>query len=195
MAITPQPGYIVDPNNPNGVIRDPNATVSFGNMSLGATNTQPVAQSPVSPSPLPPTPAAPTAPTPSPYQPSPVQPQGTGLTMPANGSVVDLLNMAGQDSSFAARQQLAQQYGIQGYTGTASQNQELSKKYLDAYNANKGSATPQTGAQASSALDSYFQQQQPVDTPQDPTRAFMDVFAGMNPIEANIFQQLSGLLS
>ncbi len=122
------------------------------------------------------------------------QPTTGSLAMPANGSVVDLLNMAGQDSSLADRKQLAQQYGIQGYTGTATQNQELSKKYLDAYNANKGTPVPQTGADARSALGSYFQ-----DTPQqemrDPQQAFMDAFSSMNPIEANLFQQLSTLLS
>lgn len=196
MAITAQPGYIVDPTNPNAVIKDPNATTSLGGMtgstSFGATNTQPIAQAPASPTPLPSSPTAPIA--------NPAQTTTTSstpaqqLAMPATGSVVDLLNTAGQDSSFNARSQLAQKYGIQGYTGTATQNNELSRKYLEAYNKLKTTSAPQTGAGASSTLDSYFQQntQQPQ---QDPIKAFMDSFAGMNPIEANIFQQLSGLLS
>lgn len=117
------------------------------------------------------------------------------LAMPTNGSVVDLLNSAGQDSSYAARQQLAQQYGIQGYTGTAAQNTDLSKKYLEAYNTNKATKAPESGAQASSALDTYFKDTPQAQTSQDPIKQFMDSFASQNPIEANIFQQLSTLAS
>lgn len=113
--------------------------------------------------------------------------------MPVTGSVVDLLNMAGQDSSFAARKQLATEYGMQGYTGTAAQNTDLSKKYLEAYNANKGKPTPQSGAAATSAIEGYFGQNQEAATPQDPIKSFMDVYSSMNPIEASIFQQLSNL--
>lgn len=41
MAITPQQGYIVDPNNPNGVIHDPNYTPYPAQpSSLNSTNTQ-----------------------------------------------------------------------------------------------------------------------------------------------------------
>ena len=43
----------------------------------------------------------------------------------SGGSVVDYLNSKGQDSSFAARKRLADQYGIKGYKGTAAQNTEL----------------------------------------------------------------------
>lgn len=47
MAITPQAGYIVDPNNPNGVIKDPNSgppspfASNAPNISYGAINTNP----------------------------------------------------------------------------------------------------------------------------------------------------------
>lgn len=41
------------------------------------------------------------------------------------GSIVDYLNSVGQDSSFASRKILASQHGIQGYSGTASQNTQL----------------------------------------------------------------------
>ncbi len=141
------------------------------------------------------TPTTPQATPTTPTQPNTTTSQSQApLSMPATGSVVDLLTSAGQDSSFAARQQLAQQFGIQGYTGTAAQNQDLSKKYLDAFNANKGSKVPDNSAQATSALDTYFQDNQQ-QTQQDPTKNFMDVFASMNPVEANIYQQLSGLLS
>jgi hypothetical protein len=114
------------------------------------------------------------------------------LTMPASGSVVDLLNMAGQDSSFAARQQLAKQYGIQGYSGTASQNQQLAQKYLDAYNKNKNSAAPATPADARASLQSYFDEEKSMT---DPQQAFIDSFAGMNPIVATLYSSINNILS
>lgn len=127
-----------------------------------------------------------------------VAPQQTSaqnqLAMPATGSVVDLLNAAGQDSSFTARQQLAQQFGIQGYAGTAAQNTDLSKKYLDAYKANKGAATPETGAQASSALDSYFQDQAP-EQKISPEATFFDAYAGMNPVVKSLYDTMTQTLS
>lgn len=43
----------------------------------------------------------------------------------AVGSIVDYLNSQGQDSSYAARKQLAQQNGISNYRGTAQQNTQL----------------------------------------------------------------------
>lgn len=45
--------------------------------------------------------------------------------MAVKGSIVDYLKEQGQDSSYAARQKLAQQYGISGYSGTAAQNTAL----------------------------------------------------------------------
>lgn len=121
------------------------------------------------------------------------QQQVPALTMPANGSVVDLLKMAGQDSSFAARQQLASQFGIQNYTGTAAQNTQLAQKYIDSHNKLKGSPVPQNAAEARGALQNYQQQnQQGVN--EDPTRQFMDIFGSMSPIESNLFEQISSLL-
>ena len=43
----------------------------------------------------------------------------------AGPSVVDFLNKAGQPTDFSSRAKLAQTYGIQGYTGTANQNNQL----------------------------------------------------------------------
>lgn len=43
-------------------------------------------------------------------------------------SIVDYLKSKGQDSSYAARQKLAQQYGISNYSGTADQNNLLLSK-------------------------------------------------------------------
>lgn len=57
-------------------------------------------------------------------QPSPVEP----VKKKNYQSVVDLLNDKKMDSSYANRKKLAQQYGIQNYTGSADQNIELIKK-------------------------------------------------------------------
>lgn len=121
------------------------------------------------------------------------QQQGS-LAMPANGSVVDLLNMAGQDSSYAAREQMAKQYGIQGYTGTGNQNTELGKKFLEAFNANKGSKAPQSGAEGKMALDNFFGSQE-VDSTKDSDKKFFDIKGSMNPIEASIFDGLAQAFS
>lgn len=43
----------------------------------------------------------------------------------AVGSIVDYLSSSRRDSSYAARRKLAEEYGISGYSGTASQNTKL----------------------------------------------------------------------
>ena len=43
-------------------------------------------------------------------------------------SIVDGLKSAGADSSYAYRKTLADQLGIQGYSGTAAQNLEMLRK-------------------------------------------------------------------
>lgn len=53
---------------------------------------------------------------------APQSSQGTPLTNP---SVVDYLNSTGQPSDFAARKAMAEKLGIQGYSGTVEQNQQL----------------------------------------------------------------------
>lgn len=45
----------------------------------------------------------------------------------AVGSIVDYLNSRGQNSSYNNRKKLAEQYGINNYSGTASQNTNLLK--------------------------------------------------------------------
>ena len=45
----------------------------------------------------------------------------------AVGSIVDYLKSIGQDSSYSSRKNLASQYGISNYSGTASQNTNLLK--------------------------------------------------------------------
>ena len=70
-----------------------------------------------------PTPAI-SVPQPTPTPQAPVIPPQAPTTQ-VNGSIVDYLNSQGQASDFNTRTQLAQQYGIQGYTGTAQQNTQL----------------------------------------------------------------------
>lgn len=43
----------------------------------------------------------------------------------AVGSIVDYLNSSGRNSSYAARRKLAEEYGMSGYSGSASQNMKL----------------------------------------------------------------------
>ena len=43
----------------------------------------------------------------------------------AVGSIVDYLNSSGRNSSYAARRKLAEEYGMSGYSGSASQNTKL----------------------------------------------------------------------
>ena len=43
----------------------------------------------------------------------------------AVGSIVDYLNSTGRNSSYAARRKLAEEYGMSGYSGSASQNTKL----------------------------------------------------------------------
>ncbi len=196
--VTTPSGAIID-DATGGLISGPTATP-------GTTTTPvPIAQAPTTPAPLPQTPTAPavpvapTAPTPAvnagaPQTPAPMAPAAGPLAMPATGSVVDLLNAAGQDSSFANRANLAKQYGIQGYTGTAAQNTDLSKKYLDAYNANKTKTAPTSGAQAANVLDTYFKDNTAT-TPVDAQANFIDAISSMNPVVSSLYNQINQILS
>ena len=47
------------------------------------------------------------------------------MALNTNTSIVDYLKSQGQDSSYASRKKLAEQYGIGGYSGTAAQNTAL----------------------------------------------------------------------
>lgn len=47
------------------------------------------------------------------------------MALNKNTSIVDYLKSQGQDSSYAGRKKLAEQYGISGYSGTAAQNNSL----------------------------------------------------------------------
>lgn len=215
--VTAAPGYQVDPNNPNRVIpigsasqqNNPNAgmvaTGVPGSTPTPATQTntptpppqqQPVQQPAPQQSPVTVNVGTPTTtpkPTTSTSAPSSTTPTAQNvLSMPASGSVVDLLNAQGQDSSFAARQQLATQYGIQGYTGTAKQNTDLAQKYIDAHKSLSSSKTPDTSADARTAIGSYLDenQQEP-----DPQQAYFDSIGSMNPVQKQIYDTISNALS
>lgn len=60
----------------------------------------------------------------------------------AVGSIVDYLKSQGKDSSYSARKQLAEQNGINGYSGTAAQNTAL-LKMLQSGSQTPGETTPQ----------------------------------------------------
>lgn len=119
-------------------------------------------------------------------------PQANPLQMPASGSVVDILNAAGQSSDYASRQELAKQYGIQGYAGTAAQNTELGKKFLDFYNSKKGSAAPDSGAQARSDIQSF---QEGSGTKQNSEQLFYDAYGSMNPMVKTLYDTMNQMLS
>ena len=109
MAIKPKEGYQIDPNNPGGVIPIADQT----------TPTAPTAIQPITGNTTTPSGATVNATTGALVTPPQPSPQGQNapqtLAMPQSGSVVDLLNMAGQDSSREARINLAKQYGVEGY--------------------------------------------------------------------------------
>ncbi|MFA7745094.1 N-acetylmuramoyl-L-alanine amidase [Salinicoccus roseus] len=63
-----------------------------------------------------------------------------------NLSIVDFMEAHGMDSSFSNRKKLAQQFGINGYSGTANQNIELLKKL----NASDGDSKPSKPAKGKS---------------------------------------------
>lgn len=112
-----------------------------------------------------------------------------------NPSVVDLLNSVGQASDFSSRSALAGQLGIQGYKGTAAQNQELAKKFTELYNSKSTTTAPQSPADF---MQQYQQYQEENKTPQrydDIQDAFKETYGQMNPVEKFIFDGLSELLS
>jgi len=93
MAITPAPGYIVDPNNPNGVIPDPKVAIGPGgapvtaapvNTAIGAVQQNPTVIAPATPGVTPPAPlptvTTPTTPTPAATSPEDAKLLALGVT-------------------------------------------------------------------------------------------------------------------
>lgn len=64
----------------------------------------------------------------------------------AVGSIVDYLNSRGQNSSYNNRKKLAEQYGINNYSGTASQNTNLLKAMQGGGQGSPGASQPNTNA-------------------------------------------------
>lgn len=87
-------------------------------------------------------------------------------------SIVDYLKQSGQDSSYAARKKLAEQNGISGYTGTASQNTKL----LNALRSGSGQGSGNTSGQVTIT---------PVQEPTTPK-------AVITPVESNTQPSASG---
>lgn len=149
---------------------------------------------PVAPTPVTPTPVQPVAPQtpPAPVTPTATPPQtpAGGATMPNSGSIVDLLNQTGAASSYADRSQLAQKFGVQGYSGTAQQNTDLAKKYLDFYNSKKDTAAPNSNPRQEIQDGTQSTPQQ-----QDPEQTFFDQYGSMNPAVKSLYDQINTTLS
>lgn len=99
--------------------------------------------------------------------------QTSGYTGP---SIVDYLASIGQPSDFATRQKLAQQMGIQNYTGTAEQNTQL----LNAMRGQQQPVSPtqptQPPAQAiTNSADTKVQNSLQSITTGDPTKSLTDI--------------------
>lgn len=62
-----------------------------------------------------------------------------------NGSIVDYLNKSGLPSDYASRSTMAENAGITGYTGTASQNLQLLRTLQNGGNSSSGNTNTSTG--------------------------------------------------
>lgn len=175
---------------------------------------QPAAQSPVAPTPQMQTPPAPQPTSPVTVNvgtatPSQTQvPQQTQQTRQAqsqtgaltydpavNPSIIDLLNQTGADSSKQGRTALAGQLGVQNYDFSAAKNMELAKKYTEMYNAKKGTAAPQSQAEAMQQAITYADENQPQQSIEDTQKAMMDSYLSMNPIMKTMYDSINHILS
>lgn len=66
----------------------------------------------------------------------------------AVGSIVDYLNSSGRNSSYAARRKLAEEYGMSGYSGSASQNTKLLRMLQGGAQPTNSTAAKGTAAKA-----------------------------------------------
>lgn len=130
-------------------------------------------------------------------------PQGGGLpqsqpsqpTPVFNGSIIDLLNSAGQDSSYQARAQMAKQYGIQGYSGTAAQNTDLANKFMDAFKAKQGSTAPTSMSDAMSQTQDFFNSQDKTQSPAEAQQSFFENYMSMNPAMKSMYDAIGNYFS
>lgn len=217
MAITPGPGYMIDPNNPNAVIPigSPAQAQGLGTYSTPTSTQTPVAQAPNTPVPqvaTPPVPAASTQQppvtvnvgTPQTASQTPQNAPGTTQQPQAgqlqydptiNPSVIDLLNQTGADSSKTGRSALASQLGVQNYDFSAAKNMELAKKYTEMYNAKKATAVPQNQAEAMQQAQTYADENQPQQSIEETQKAFFDNYMSMNPVMKTLYDTLNSALS
>lgn len=112
-----------------------------------------------------------------------------------NPSVVDLLNSTGADSSPDARAALAKSYGIQNYTGSASQNVDLAKKYTDFFNKNKGTEAP--GENPRGQMQEQMAGTNADGTPggDTPEQGFLKGYFAMNPVLKSFYDQVQQVIS
>lgn len=80
-----------------------------------------------------------------------------------NLGIVDTLNKAGQASDFNSRSKMAGTYGIQGYTGTADQNNQLKQKWQNAQQLALGSGNPPPTTGAGGVVTDPFVTEPPED--------------------------------
>lgn len=74
----------------------------------------------------------------------------------AVGSIVDYLKSVGKDSSYSSRQNMAKQYGIDNYSGSAKQNTQLLNILREGKNGASAPAATQTGANTSTPASGYM---------------------------------------
>lgn len=74
----------------------------------------------------------------------------------AVGSIVDYLKSVGKDSSYSSRQNMAKQYGIDNYSGSAKQNTQLLNILRDGRNGSSAQAATQNGANTSTPASGYM---------------------------------------
>lgn len=72
----------------------------------------------------------------------------------AVGSIVDYLRSVGKDSSYSSRQNMAKQYGINDYSGSAKQNTQLLNILREGRNGSASQNQAQTGANAAASGNS-----------------------------------------
>lgn len=117
------------------------------------------------------------------------------MALNKNTSIVDYLKSQGQDSSYAGRKKLAEQYGISGYSGTAAQNTSLLNSLRGGADNGNTATTPPTTEPGTTpqAPGPLYEQNKPTYTQgQNVSQAYDDLtgIEGQRPGEYN--SQYSG---
>lgn len=92
-------------------------------------------------------------------------------------SIVDALNAKGQASDFTSRTQLAKKYGIENYTGTAAQNQQLIQLISNPPQQTSTTSTNELGQTTSSTTTTGSQQPNTPQGPQNSTYVAPGVYS------------------